>query len=210
MTDTAQEDADPWTIAVHEAGHLAVASVLGRETERVSLDCIDGKRGCFYFPIEPENWNDFDEVASLLAGPRVQVELCPESIKQTSLKLFQDKIIQPMTGPRQKPAAIYDSTGWQYDIEPVYTRLTRPDWPAIGMPLSITHRRVIEIAEARLKSFSRDENIRACLIQLAKAIHRDRFLDEGAIRDLIAESNLVGISTNAGHMKWEQAPAESG
>jgi len=88
----------------------------------------------------------------------------------------------------------------------VYTRLNRPDWPATGMPDSVTRRQVIDLAEERLRSFSRDKNIQLCLLHFAKVRQRERVIEENAIRELLLEIKLLEFSKSSDHLNWEQEP----
>lgn len=197
-------DADPWAIAIHEAGHLAAGFLLGREILKVTISFQDdGKRGCYYSPIDDNKWNDFDEVVILLAGPRAQIELIPESLPDGKARLFEERIILPMPSARRKPAGVYDSTGWGNDIDYVYKLLCYPDAPTRRMPFHLTHRRIVDLAEQRVLEFCRDPGIQECLRFIAKEILETRGIEGPAVAEVIEKSLLSEAAKGKQFLSWQ-------
>lgn len=150
-------------LAVHEAGHLIIGVLVGRRPSHVSLDEVDRRRGCAWEPGTECGWDDISEMLCLLAGPRAQVSLLPHSVNPEKLSRFQERIIQPTQNQWQLPEGIYDCTGWDNDVIPVYKFLTMPDIPEdLDLSLGTTRRQVVDRAEERLKRyFSKNEIQRA-------------------------------------------------
>ncbi len=201
MTEEEPADAEPWTIAVHEAGHLAVGILLGRKPEKVAIEFVEGKRGCFWLP--DDDWNDFCEVASLLAGPRAQVELCPESLPKDKLEQFHDKIIHPMPYRLHLPEGLYDFTGWQHDIMPIYQRLCLPAALARGMPLGYTHGKVVDVAEERVRQFCKHEAIKDSLLHIASKLHALSVVDHLGVEEIITASKLRQNDAATNLLRWD-------
>lgn len=91
MSDEPKVEPDDNIVAIHEAGHLVVEILVGRSPIKVSIDKVDGRRGCFWKTKTERGWDDFSEMLSLIAGPRAQVELLPHSVAEEKLHLFQKK-----------------------------------------------------------------------------------------------------------------------
>jgi hypothetical protein len=194
---------DEFAIAVHEAGHLLVGLVFGRKIKMVTLDPVEKQRGCFWETPPDEKWNDFEEVAGLLAGPRAQVELCPASIPEERLHLFRERIIRPMTEPRRIPAEIYDHMGWQHDITPIYRRLCLPDAPAAGMPRAISHSKVVEMAEHHVLVFFGKDLARATALQIAEYLHSKRVLESADAVAAVERTQLLESAHRERWLQWE-------
>lgn len=201
MTEEEQVYAEPWTVAVHEAGHLAVGFLLGRKPEKVAIEFVEGKRGCFWLP--DDDWNDFCEVASLLAGPRAQVELCPQSLPTGKLEQFHDKIIHPMPKLYHIPEGLYDFTGWQHDIMPIYRRLCLPASLAREMPLGYTHSKVIDVAEERVRQFCQHETIKDSLLYIASKLRAQAVVDRLGLEEIITASKLTQNNAATNILRWE-------
>lgn len=198
----ATPEEDPWAIAIHEAGHLAAGFLLGRHIEKVTIVIQeDGKRGCYYSPIDDSQWSDFDEVATLLAGPRAQVELIPGSLPDG--RLFEDRIILPMAGPRLMPKGVYDLTGWDKDIEYIYKLLCFPDVPAREMPLNFTHRKIVDLAEVRVREFCRDPQIQGSIVSIAKDILARGQIAGREVEEMIGRSSLSKHADGKGFLSWK-------
>ena len=188
MQETPKENAE--AIAIHEAGHLVVGVAFGRRLEKVSLDLIDGVRGCFWKPVGHDEWNDFEELCSLLAGPCVQVELKPESIPAERRRRFAEQIIQPMEEGRRIPTGVYDYLGWQHDIESVYKRLCLPQAQAPNMPFGVTHETVVRSAERKLLKFFNSANVQQYVRRIAERLLADRCISGVVATTLLKENDL--------------------
>jgi hypothetical protein len=183
------KDQHPYVIACHEAGHLLLARFRDREIEKVSLDLIDGKRGCFY-KCAGKAWTDYDEILLLLAGPRAQITFCPKSIEEAKLVIFREKILQPQARRGQRPE-IYDNTGWQHDVDPVYVLLSMPDAPVFGLKRMVTRREAHERAENALRVFFSEAVVQSAMKKLAEAIFEKRFLSGKDATELVRSTNVL-------------------
>lgn len=192
---------DQHAIACHEAGHLIAARFCERAIDKVSLDRINGKRGCFYKIASKEKWTIFDEMLTLLAGPRAQVELCPDSIGPEKLAAFRASIIQPEDNPREIPA-IYHYTAWEHDVRPVYQMLTRPDWPAPGLDIGVTVRSVYQEVEKRLLAFFADRAAIAAASEIAARLLDARLLDGGDAEALVKSTGILESEELQDLMAW--------
>lgn len=186
-------------IAVHEAGHLIVAVEVGRQLDKVSLDRIDGKRGCFY---KDQAKDLFAEILCLLAGPRAQVAVAPDSLPPDKLALFQDRILQPSAVRWPPPIAIYDFTGWEFDVMPVYQMLALPDAPAQGLPFSVTHRQATERAETALVEFFSAESVRDAVSRISDKLEAARFLDGQTAMELVHRAKVLEDRALCSRLKW--------
>jgi hypothetical protein len=182
-------DQHPYVIACHEAGHLLLARFRDREIEKVSLDLIDGKRGCFY-KCAGKAWTDYDEILLLLAGPRAQITFHPKSIEEAKFLIFRERILQPQERRGRRPE-IYDNTGWQHDVDPVYVLLTMPDAPVLGLKRTITRREAYERAENALRFFFSEDAVQSAMQKLAEAILEKRFLSGKDATDLVNSTNVL-------------------
>lgn len=195
---------DPWVIAIHEAGHLAAGFLLGREIEKVTITIQeDGKRGCYYYPIDDSKWNDFDHVMTLLAGPRAQVEMIPESLSEGKARLFEERIILPMPSPGEMPCGVYDSTGWEFDIKYIYRLLCFPGAPARGMSFQIKHQTIIDRAEQRVRDLFKDTGVQESLRYIAKEIREAELIEGQEVIEVINRSKLIGRTNGKGFLSWQ-------
>lgn len=194
---------DPLAIAVHETGHLVVGLAFGRKINEVSLDLIDGKRGCYWPEVGRHDWNDFDEVCTLLAGPRAQVELVPRSIPNEGHLKFSVIIIHPMTEFRVIPDGVYDFTGWQHDIRPIYQRLCLPDTPAHNMPRGVTHLRVIQRAEVVVREFMRDDLVQRETRKIAERLLQERRFAGDVAEAAVIDSGLLAFAQQNRWFGWD-------
>lgn len=162
-------------LADHEAGHLVLAVILNRGIYQVSLENIGNLRGCFYLPVDEANWDDFREMLCVVAGPRAQVELCPESLTAVQRAQYAQTISQPQQSPYQIPKG-YDGTYWGPDMQALYGYLVMPFATAIGLPFGIQRRAVVDRVEIRLKNFFSDPDRRARTRQVADVLKAQRQL----------------------------------
>lgn len=194
---------DPFAIAVHETGHLVVGLAFGRKIDKVSLDFIDGKRGCFFAKVGRHEWNDFDEVCTLLAGPRAQVELVPSSIPNEGHRKFSAIIVHPMTEFRVIPDGVYDFTGWQHDIRPIYQRLCLPDVPAHNMPRGVTHIQVIQRAEVAVRKFMREDLVQRETLRIAATLLLERQFAGDVAMAAVKDSGLLAFAHQNQWFAWD-------
>lgn len=190
---------DQHAISIHEAGHLIVAVEVGRQLDKVSLDRIDGKRGCFY---KDQAKNLFAEILCLLAGPRAQVAVAPDSLPPDKLALFQHRILQPAAVRWPPPIAIYDFTGWEFDVIPVYQMLALPDAPAQGLPFPVTHRQAAERAETALVEFFAAKSVRDAVSRISDKLEAARFLDGQTAMELVHHSKVLEDRALCSRLKW--------
>ena len=188
---SAMKTNDKW-IAAFEAGHLIIARLVGREIDKVSLEIVDGKRGCFYRPINEAAWDDWKEHLCLLAGPKAQIEVCPESILEEKLAVFREKIIQDTENRYQIPA-IYNCTGWQHDILPVYEYLCMPDAPVDWQNFGLSRRQLITNVEKSLTSFFAEIVVKAAVVDIAKNLSKVRTLSGGEATEFVQAAGLFEI-----------------
>lgn len=162
-------------LADHEAGHLVISVILNRGLKQVSLDNVDGVRGCFYLEVDEANWDDFREMLCLLAGPRAQAELCPESLTADQRVRFSQTINQPRQSLWVIPAG-YDGTYWGPDMDYLYTYLAMPNAPAMGLAWGIQRQDVVTRAEIRLKAFFNDDERHTLCRRVADILKEKRSL----------------------------------
>lgn len=193
---------DPYAIACHEAGHLLALRFRNRGIEKVTLDKIDGARGCFLKPVPRDQWTDFDEMLTLLAGPRAQVETCPGSIEPKKLEAFRARIIQPPDDPRFVPN-IYDYTAWEHDVRPVYQMLMRPDWPARGLGFGVTIATVHIEVEKRLAAFFANRNGIEAVCQIAVRLAEARMLSGSDAEALVVATGTLESAELRALMTWQ-------
>lgn len=155
MNEEHNKEPDRWMVAVHEAGHLIVGVLRGRKLKCVSLEAIEGQRGCFWDLSASAGLDQLSEMLGLLAGPRCQVACLPGSIDPDKLEMFQSRVIQPQTNRWEIPAKIYDYTGWQFDVGPVYSYLAWSEAPS-DQSGHVPRRTVVERAEEMLLRFFAD------------------------------------------------------
>jgi hypothetical protein len=188
-----------YTIAVHEAGHLIVAVVVGRKLDKVSLDRIDGKRGCFYSDYAKDL---FAEILCLLAGPRSQVAVLPDSLSAEKLALFENRIIQPSANPLLPPYETYDFTGWEFDIRPVYQMLALPNAPADGLPFLVTAQKAVERAEIVLKEFFAAGSVRVAVSRVGDSLEALRQVDGRSAVELVRCSGVLKDRALCSLLEW--------
>ena len=137
---------------------------------------------------------------ALLAGPRAQVTLLPGSVLPEKLPLFQERIIQPSSSRWSLPEGVYDFTGWEFDIRPVYKYLALPDAPADGgFPFGTTRQMVVSRAEEVLLRFFGSSEIRVVTTEVAEALLCRRCLPGD---EALALVNANKTLTN-GELKWD-------
>lgn len=198
-----QPEEDPFAIAVHETGHLVVGLAFGRKIEKVSLDLIDDKRGCYWPKVGRHEWNDFDEVCTLLAGPRAQVELTPSSLPRESRMKFSEVIIHPITETGMIPDGFYDYAGWQHDIWLVYQRLCLPNAPAHNMPRGVTHLQVIQRAEVAVREFMREDLVQRETLKIAEGLLRERRFSGDVAEAAVKNSGLLAFAHQKQCFAWD-------
>ena len=191
---------DPEVIACHEAGHLVVARYCGRRVKKVCLELIDGKRGCFYEPAG-EHWTDYDEFLCLLAGPRAQLALCPSSVEEQKLARLRERIIQPKELRFEIPA-IYDYTGWEHDVRPVYEMLMLPDAPVAGLPGIVTRREALNRAEAGLLHAIVDREIVTAVRHVADFLFKHRNVQGDEATEAVVQSGILELPLLGRLLKW--------
>jgi hypothetical protein len=173
-------------LADHEAGHLIVSVILERGLDQISLENIGGVRGCFYPHVDEANWDDFREILCLLAGPRAQVELCPESLTADQQARFAQTISQPRRSLWEIPAG-YDGTYWGPDMDALYTYLAMPFAPVHKLDWGTQRREVVDRAEVRLKAFFSEPDRRARCRQVADVLKAQRRLPGPAAIALVQQ-----------------------
>ena len=110
-------------------------------------------------------------------------------IEEPKLRLFRENILQPQERRNERPE-IYDNTGWQHDVDPIYVLLAMPDAPVLGLP-RMTRREAYERAESALCRFFLRDSVRPVITKLAEVILERRFLrGEEAIR-LVSETHIL-------------------
>ena len=178
-------------IAVHEAGHLIVGRFVGRRALKVSIDWIAGNRGCFWVKDTESGWDEFSEMRCLLAGARAQVNLRPDSVAVEKLPVFKNRIIQPSTSLWRIPDGIYDFTGWESDIRPVYVYLCMPNASVDdGAPHLTTRSQLVDRTEEVLLRFFSDTNVQHATRQIARELLRARFIAGNDAEHLVARQNV--------------------
>lgn len=202
MNEKPQIVEDDHVIACHEAGHLIAARFCEQAIDKVSLDLIEGKRGCFYKITGDEKWTCFDEMLTLLAGPRAQVDVRPDSIAPEKLDAFKARIIQPQDDPRFVPH-IYDYTAWEHDVTPVYKMLLRADWPAKGLGGSVTVATVHNEVEERLAAFFADRKGAEAVLHIAVRVAEARILTGGEAEALVAATRILESAELRALMTWQ-------
>lgn len=204
MSDAPKAEPDGNMLAIHEAGHLVVGVLVGRRPIKVSLDQVDGRRGCFW-ELETEcGWDDFSDMLSLLAGPRAQVALLPQSVAPEKLDRFQERIIQPSPSPWQLPEDVYDFTGWQHDILPVYEYLRMPDAPAdADLPFGTTRSQVVNRAEQVLLNFFVIKEVQRATERIAAILLHARSLDTTDADHIVRQEGDLWKSLSEGVLAWK-------
>jgi hypothetical protein len=188
---------DDRTVAFHEAGHLAVGLIVRRTILKVSIDLVDGKRGCFWKKPETEEeeengWDVFSDFCCLLAGPRAQITLVPSSLPTEKLSVFAQRIVQPAENRFQPSMKPYDHTGWQHDMEAVYNHLTLPDAPAdVSNLRSPTRLQALDRAEAVLLNCLSARGVTEAVTQVADGILSARLLTGSAAEELVRSTGLL-------------------
>ena len=185
-------------ISVHEIGHLIVGCLLGRHLEKATIDFHEGQRGCFWAH-NSKDMDDHIEYMCLIAGPKSQVLFCPDSLPHDKIKVFNRRIIQPTPLPHQIPE-IYDLTGWQYDIRPVYKYLFYPSFPVDRSRSSQTHRQLIDHIETALTAFFCEAPVRAAVENIANELEKYRLLTGDAAMKLVRSTGLSQNPTVMGHL----------
>jgi len=194
-------DPDPWVVSIHEAGHLIAGVACGRIVEFVSIELVEGIRGCRWDPSKKHEWNDYSEFLSLLAGPCAQVNCAPDSLPAEKTVLFRERIIQPTENPRSLPEGIYDYTGWRNDVIPIYSRLIMPDAPS-DMGFFVTTSKVVNIAEEKLKSFFEKESNRLGTLEVARKLLKHKIVRGATSAEWVqSNSNLCLVD-----LDWDLSP----
>ena len=204
MSDAPEAEPDGNMLAIHEAGHLVVGVLVGRRPIKVSLDQVDGRRGCFW-ELETEcGWDDFSEMRSLIAGPRAQVVLLPHSVAPEKLDLFQARIIQPSPSLWQLPKGVYDFTGWQHDVVPVHEYLAMPNAPAdANLPLGTTRSQVVNRAEEVLLNFFVIKEVQRATERIAAILLHARSLDTTDADHIVRQEGDLWKSLSEGVLAWK-------
>jgi hypothetical protein len=195
------DDPDPWVVSIHEAGHLIAGVACGRIVEFVSIELVEGKRGCRWDPANKHEWNDYSEFLCLLAGPRAQVACATDSLPTEKIFLFRERIIQPTKDPRYLPEGIYDYTGWEFDVKPIYSRLRMPEAPSdMGFLSSVA--KVVDVAEEKLKCFFEKETNRLGTLEIAQMLHEHKIVRGATSAEWVkTNSNLCLVD-----LDWDLSP----
>lgn len=193
MNQPIESDAILQTISIHEVGHLVVGMAFDRTPQKVTVIFENGIRGCFWQESDDSSWSSFQEICSLLSGPRAQVEILPSSIPSDRLHCFDSRIIQPATDPRTPPVSYYDFTGWEFDVIPVYKMLVRQTWPASGrdIPFGTSIESVWERAEDRLLELFRIPDVQECVRTIAKPLFENRSLDGSTAASAVNNAGVL-------------------
>ena len=191
---------DDHAIACHEAGHLIAARFRGRGIDKVSLDRIDGKRGCFQKPA-PDEWTDFDEMLICLAGPRAQVALRPDTLGE-KLAAFESRIIQPQDEPRRIPQ-IYGYTGWQHDVGTVYQLMMMPRAPVDGLTRIVTRTEVLDEVERRVLAFFAVADVVSAGNRIAEWLLEARRVNGSDAESFVASTGILDSAELQALMTWQ-------
>lgn len=143
---------EPRTIAFHEAGHAIAGMLLQRPFTRLSIVPVNGEpTGCKW---EDGSVDEWVWIICSLAGPRAQIQFCPESLPPEKLALFRETILLPSTQWTN-----YSYTGWfsgkkenPLDLDPVLVLLQRPQWPVPGLRC-VTVGELMSAVDETLKAF---------------------------------------------------------
>ena len=149
-----------------------------------------------------EEWTDYDEFLICLAGPRAQLGLCPRSIDEEKLKRFSMSIIQPKDRHFEIPA-IYDCTGWEHDVRPIYEMLLLPDAPVFVFPKIVTRSQALERAEKGLLRVFADQEILKAVRYVADILLKRRKLNGEQAEQAVVESRVLEIPLMLKSLQWQ-------
>lgn len=204
MNSVLNAEPEPNVLAVHEAGHLLVGLLIGRELKCVSLDYIDSQRGCFWCSDDDRNQPyEFQKILCCLAGPRAQTEITPNSLLPQKLILFKNQIVQPSLTPRTIPSGVYDYTGWESDVRTVYEYLCYPEAPVLGLqstPVNISD--VVRRAESSLLAFFKIALAQDATKRLALNLLQNRRMDRASAEAAFNEVRRTELSSAAECLSW--------
>jgi hypothetical protein len=195
-------------LAVHEAGHLLVNVALSRGFDFVSLDLVSGKRGVFNSPAT-EAFLDFHEYLLLLAGPRAQYEIRKDSIPEGVRDALAERIVD-FQGPRIIPK-LYDYTGWQGDVTPIYEALCMPDASASVEQGARLTRRIhsVDVADKVIKAFFSDGAIIRDCCAIARLLEQKRYFTCAEVSPWLNELPSIKSGLATSLLRWRVIDCEA-